>query len=1079
MRVLLHLVLLLTPALAAQESTGKLQGTVRDSAGAPLPSAQVLLVGATFGTTADERGYYFLNNVPIGTYAVRAQLIGRVPVEIRGVRILGGQTLDLDLTLAAAAVTVSGVTVLAADNPIVPRDQVTTKTIVSGALLNDLPVSDVRDLISLQPGVVAGQNGLSLRGSRPEEAQIYIDGAPVRSLRGLMEIGVQSTDFPFFRVGEQPLQVGTNALEELSVTTGAMGVEVGNAQAGIITYGTRSGGATYHGSVAYETDEPFSNATSLGLNRFEGSLGGPVPGMGQLRFFGSSTLQGRKAPETGWGWDQVPSYLVGGIDTVVMTPARTDSLGVVLKYKPVAVPRYEQVTGRCPQGGDATNPVRDAMLHNYGHACRGGQLPLAWETIAQLQGKLLYSYGQGSSVSLTGLANGTQSRFWPGTAIGDPALFGGLHSWSRAVIANVQHQVFRRSDRALSLHVNLSWQQDNLIQGPLDSTYEASSRTPALGLELGAVRFGGFDPLPFPITEAIVNNFRTNRGLRSPLQERRDALKARQPYRLNPYAMEAGGWWTEGVYDVFAATLRETRRTARVTVDWQANRLHRLTLGAEGLWSHVAEWRGFLQASSATQVIVNSPVLYGAFAADRLDVGDLVLELGLRLDYFNTHALYPNLPGTIYTGPQWSPDAATDPDSLAASIGRAYSGAAGHTAISPRLRVSFPVNERTDFRLSYGKQVQAPDFLTLLRGTNVEGGFLFGRDISFGETLIAEFGIRHAFGRDLVLDVSAYNKSIRSEPTFRSLPYDIPTNVGSTNIEYRPVLTAADFGNTKGIDVKFDWRVGQVVNASLAYTLQASRGTGSDPRSNSASAQFSQITGLILEPPQAVQTTDFDRPHNLVGTLVLTVPRGSRAASALGGVLGDVKAFAAFRLVSGLPYTRDRYNGVGTIAPPGSVANDRLEPVNSSRLPPMRVVDLRVSKDLTISRVRATAYLDARNVFNFRNTNRLFSETGGVVNAKHRDGLVSPELTGIANRADFEQALLGNGSVDVRGCGRWSDPLACVTLNRAEARFGDGDGIYTVTEQGRALDAWYQLVSGPQTLYGSPRRVRVGIELSF
>ena len=52
-------------------------------------------------------------------------------------------------------------------------------------------------------------------------------------------------------------------------------------------------------------------------------------------------------------------------------------------------------------------------------------------------------------------------------------------------------------------------------------------------------------------------------------------------------------------------------------------------------------------------------------------------------------------------------------------------------------------------------------------------------------------------------------------------------------------------------------------------------------------------------------------------------------------------------------------------------------------------------------------------------------------------------------------------------------------LRRTEARFGNGDGTYTLAEQTRALNAYYDAFNGPQWLYGTPRNVRLGFEVSF
>ena len=53
-------------ALLAQGSTGKIEGRVRDQAGAPIANAQVFIVGTAFNSLTNPQGYYFINNVPAG-----------------------------------------------------------------------------------------------------------------------------------------------------------------------------------------------------------------------------------------------------------------------------------------------------------------------------------------------------------------------------------------------------------------------------------------------------------------------------------------------------------------------------------------------------------------------------------------------------------------------------------------------------------------------------------------------------------------------------------------------------------------------------------------------------------------------------------------------------------------------------------------------------------------------------------------------------------------------------------------------------------------------------------------------------
>src|SRR5439155_21641157 len=102
-------------------------------------------------------------------------------------------------------------------------------------------------------------------------------------------------------------------VEEASITTGALDAEYGDAQSGVISYVTRAGGSKYQGSVSLQSDAPFGHSTSVGFNRGEASLGGPI--FGNLTFFVAGTAQGQQAEFVGMSADTVPTYVAGAVDT--------------------------------------------------------------------------------------------------------------------------------------------------------------------------------------------------------------------------------------------------------------------------------------------------------------------------------------------------------------------------------------------------------------------------------------------------------------------------------------------------------------------------------------------------------------------------------------------------------------------------------------------------------------------------------------------------------------------------------------------------------------------------------------------
>src|SRR5260370_19280554 len=71
----------------------------------------------------------------------------------------------------------------------------------------------------------------------------------------------------------------------------------------------------------------------------------------------------------------------------------------------------------------------------------------------------------------------------------------------------------------------------------------------------------------------------------------------------------------------------------------------------------------------------------------------------------------------------------------------------------------------------------------------------------------------------------------------------------------------------------------------------------------------------------------------------------------------------------------------------------------------------------------------------------------------------------------------------VGDCTQWNATAAstidCVALQRVEQRFGNGDHVYTIAEQTKALGAYFDAFFGAWRFHGAGRTVRVGLELAF
>ncbi|HEX7918550.1 MAG TPA: von Willebrand factor type A domain-containing protein [Gemmatimonadales bacterium] len=129
--LLTALALIISAAAPRPLDLGRIAGFVKDNGGAPIPDAQVFVVGTPLSALTDRNGHYLIMNVAPGTVDLRAAFVGYRPVLVRGVRVTGGETVMQNFALEASVVEVMGLEVTA-ERPLVPRDQVTSRATITG-----------------------------------------------------------------------------------------------------------------------------------------------------------------------------------------------------------------------------------------------------------------------------------------------------------------------------------------------------------------------------------------------------------------------------------------------------------------------------------------------------------------------------------------------------------------------------------------------------------------------------------------------------------------------------------------------------------------------------------------------------------------------------------------------------------------------------------------------------------------------------------------------------------------------------------------------------------------------------------
>ena len=236
---LIFIVLLSSSAIYAGD-TGKLNGFIKDKeTNEALIGANAVVLGTTHGAASDVTGFYFINNIPPGTYSIKISMIGYQTIVFENVKIMADLTTELDIELTSAAIEMGSEVVVIAEKPVVQKDLTSTRVVVDGSMIvEDLRAQNINEILKLQAGVTVGTDGqFHIRGGRSGGTVYQVDGVPLTN--------------PFLRSLAGEIEVEN--VQELQAHLGTFDAEYGNAADGIITVSTKDGGSQYSGKILYES----------------------------------------------------------------------------------------------------------------------------------------------------------------------------------------------------------------------------------------------------------------------------------------------------------------------------------------------------------------------------------------------------------------------------------------------------------------------------------------------------------------------------------------------------------------------------------------------------------------------------------------------------------------------------------------------------------------------------------------------------------------------------------------------------------------------------------------------------------
>jgi len=927
---------------------GKIKGKVTDlQTGDVLIGATVQIAGTTYGAQTGADGDYLIQNLDPGKYDLKVSYIGYKTMTFKDVRVNSDLTTYQDIKLPSDDITVNTVEVVA-ERKLIQKSEAASSTVKTADDIKSLPTRSITTVINLTAGVTSVSGiSTSIRGGRSGQTAYYLEG-------------VQNTN-PV-SMG-QNVGVGFDAVEEVSVQTGGLSAEYGNANSGIVRQNLKSGGTQMKASFEYITDnvtfmslkDMYAGKKALGqypsgYNESSFSLSGPLFS-NDVRFFTnlnySSSRGGSQYPLEPYDfgkvwWDNTPALQRDTID---------------LAWHGGALQKY------------MSQSVSSTTTMNF--------------DIGAFRVRLTGIFGVNwSNTSGSGFGNQYNSRG------------NNYYSWSQAYTARFTHILSNSMFYELNASYNFNhyvnrdqylgeqWELfgDSLYNAQAGANWTKNHKDSLNGYKGRYYTYGG--PRPRQVWASAWNG----------------------PDAVTTSYYQGQGWGF----------------TASGTLNLQIGKEHSIRLGGEYRTYGSASWQPVIQTSWA-QALANLvknkpgvdletlkaqlradnyfggsgydvngarttddwdgqpvPVFASAFITDAIEYEDLIINVGLRYDYINPNSMKLIDPA--------NPQLGADLSSGAMKINPAgWEKVTPSSTVSPRINVVFPVTEKTKFRATYGNYVQMANLsqmyyrpIQFLRNL-ADGYFRTNSALNMRPTRTTtyEIGLEQEVTDFLAIQLTAYYRDIKDElvNVRQEVSRDCPWQAYIT-------YTNSDFATTKGLELNLNMRRYQRLLLNGSFSYSDARGTGSNPNSN---------LGMIGSPiegntfiPQYIAPLNYNVP--VKGTLNIDYRFGLDEG---GPVFSGFGVSLLMTYQNGHPYTR----GIGSSAQLGTSTGSgdarfrtAIEPLNTSYTPNITTADARIDKQFRIwDRLLGTVYLRINNIFNITNIYNVYVKSGSA----YDDGYLS------------------------------------------------------------------------------------------
>lgn len=1077
---------MLAPLAAQAQRTGTLAGKITGQDGKAIRGATIRILGTSpaRGAISTDDGSYRIVGITADVYDIEVSSVGYEKATRRDVRISVDQTTTLNVTLGTGAVRADSVYVTATRDVIRPEKAGKTTTITQ-ADMNRSARTNIQGAVALSGGVTtAGVNGFSIRGGRANETSVRVDGIEVSDP---FSGGFGSTSSGYYPT------VSTLAVQEVQVISSGFGPEYGNVLSGVVNSVTRNGRSDrYEGTFNFRTTVPalYGSTDPITVKKIGTEIDTTLP---SVKLQGS----GNKIYEFGVGgpfpgFDQLTFFVAGKYQHIPFSGSDYEVYDISPEYAAQRAQIAQNLWGFALQPLNLGQlPNQEAMIR---HVNAKFKLGLTESIFLEFGGELGLTSTEGGGWSNAYrfdnpmVINGTDTSF--NTSITE---FEAQQINQNTIINRAHVRYFQNLDASTYFDISGSWvrhrneigkkdeskeygifdvydiylpedangdiiidryhnpEQDVTLNRFLPERIASFGRNRITGLYEGP-EVGGASRNPYGLIDNA--SFPVHGNERSLEVREAVTLELKGNYETNFNLGEVATQVKAG-FEFSQATLRRHDNS----LPWEVNPFFDV-YGYDANYFNIDETgtlRNFFKEPY-------KPIEGALYAGTRFNYKSILFQPGVRFDFLNPNTkIPPSRRGTV------------------AEVVEGLKNAEDATLkfqISPRLGVSYPVTDQSQFRVNFAMMFKMPEFNNLYDnafGDAQRGNQLFGNpNIEPQKVLIYEMGYEAVVAEDYYIDISAFYRDVYNQTGVTYVP-----SIPSPYIVY----SVSDYGNVRGLEISTRRMLSNNIAAELNYTLQKAVGTSSEPGAN-----YSVLTGAIdpytgeqQKLPLTEYPLNYDQTHSLKGTLSFIWGRGE------GPTIGGLKLLENTDLTftstfgSGLPYTRETERGQPTTE------------YNSQRTPSSFTTEMHLERGFKL-----------RDMFGDGAGNLEISFFADVFNLLNTTGPVGVRLSrSLGSTGGSRYSITGNPDNDgTTGMNRQIGDFIASTHyrdidpNRPETwdvnqydRFGTRyynpyadsnlDGVVTQQERFEGFQRYVATVQTLRGAYQNPRTIAVGVRLKF